>query len=268
MKPSCRIFCLVATIGLSLSSAADAALINGSFETPALSQLGATYSTAPAGFGWTIASGDIDVVVSNYWQSSSGNQSMDLNGTTAASIYQDFMFSSAGTWAVQFDLSANPDLFAGGDGLGSGLKAVRVDFGVPGVMTHLGTYSLDSAPRTTTSMGWVPFMRPSVVVSNAVLYRLQFTSLAEGLGGPVLDNIALRRCDAVTTTLRVSEVEFCWESEPARVYQIQYRSSLTTNQWVGLFPTNVLGTGARICVPDRVPVGMSQRFYRAICLDE
>lgn len=157
MKPSSRILCLIATIGLTLSSVADAALINGSFEEPALSQLGANYSTAPAEFGWTITSGDIDVVVSNYWQSSSGNQSVDLNGTTAASIYQDFMFSSAGRWAVQFDLSANPDLFTGGDGLGSGLKTMRVDFGIPGAMTHLGTYSLDSTPRTTTSMGWVTF---------------------------------------------------------------------------------------------------------------
>jgi hypothetical protein len=147
---------------------------------------------APAGFGWTIATGNLDVLPSAYWQPSSGNQSIDLNGSTTGSIYQDFTFSSAGIWAVQFDLSANPDLVARGDGLATGLRSVRVDFGTPGLMTSLGTYSLDSAPRTIANMQWVTFTTPQVVVSGSVLYRLQSTSLNPGNGGNALDNVQLQ----------------------------------------------------------------------------
>jgi len=254
---------------LTVSSAAGAGLINGSFEAPMLSRSIEEYSAAPAGFGWTIATGEVNVLTSDYWQPSSGNQSIDLNGTTAASIYQDFTFSNAGTWTMKFDMSTNPDLFARGDGLGSGFKTWRVDFGIPGLMTNLGTYSLDPAPRTVGNMRWVTFTTPEVVVSNSVLYRLQITSLAQGNAGPALDNVVLSSCGVCPCSrLRVSEVEFCWNSQIQSIYQVQYRSELTTNSWVDLLGTNVTGTGASICVPDRVPAGQSQRFYRVICLDQ
>jgi hypothetical protein len=267
LKTTSRSVLLVASTWLTVSSATGEGLINGSFEAPKQSRPIEEYSAAPAGFGWTIATGEVDVLNSDYWQPSSGNQSVELNGTTAASIYQDFTFSDAGTWTVKFDMSANPDLFARGDSAGSGFKTLRVEFGIPGVMTNLGTYSLDSAPRTVGDMRWVTITTPEIVVSNSVPYRLQFTSLTQGIAGPVLDNVLLSRCD-IHSTLRVSEVEFCWESRPQGIYQVQYRSELTTNSWVDLLGTNVTGTGASICVPDRVPAGQSKRFYRVVCLDQ
>jgi hypothetical protein len=267
VKTTSRTILLVVSTWLTVSSATGAGLINGSFEAPMQSRYIEEYSAAPVGFGWTITTGEVDVLTSDYWQPSSGNQSAELNGTTAASIYQDFTFSDAGTWTVKFDMSANPDLFARGDSSGSGFKTLRVDFGIPGLMTNLGTYSLDSAPRTVGDMRWVTITTPEVVVSNSVLYRLQFTSLTQGIAGPVLDNVVLSRCGTYST-LRVSEVEFCWDSQPQHTYQVQYRSELTTNSWVDFLGTNVVGTGASICVPDRVPAGQSQRFYRVICLEQ
>lgn len=152
--------------------------------------LGGTYNVAPTGFFWTIASGDIDLL-RTYWQPSSGLQSLDLNGTTTGSIYQDFTFSSGGAWAISFDLSANPDLYIRGDGLGSGLKNVRVDFGTPGSMSTLGIWGVDSAPRTISDMQWVTITTPEVVVSDSLVYRLQFTSMVSGYSGPALDNIQI-----------------------------------------------------------------------------
>ena len=270
MKHSTPTIAFALSACLATASASAAGLVNGSFELPVLNQSILTYGQTPDDFGWKLAAGDIDAVRSDYWQTPSGTQSIDLNGTTAGSIYQDFRFSSVGVWAVKFELSANPDLFAGGDGLGSGLKSMRAEFGIPGSMTNLGTFALDASPRTIANMDWVTFTTPLVEITNAsVLYRLQFTSLSEGIGGPGLDNVRLHRSGPCPDpTIRVSEVECCWESEAQRLYQVQYRSSLTTNHWVVLLSTNVPGTGATICIPDRVPAGHPQRFYRVVCAEE
>jgi hypothetical protein len=64
-------------------------------------------------------------------------------------------------------------------------------------------------------------------------------------------------------SIRVSQVELCWDSTPTNTYQVQYKSSLTTNQWVnldGLIP----GNGSRQCLADYVPEGQPQRFYRLV----
>jgi hypothetical protein len=67
--------------------------------------------------------------------------------------------------------------------------------------------------------------------------------------------------------LRTSEVEICWESFAGRMYQVQYRSALTTNAWTNLGDP-IPGTGATICVADRVPADEPRRFYRVETLPE
>lgn len=65
-------------------------------------------------------------------------------------------------------------------------------------------------------------------------------------------------------SIRVSEVEICWESQSNRLYQIDYRSDLTTNLWAPL-TTNIVGSGMTMCISDRVIPGQPQRFYRLAC---
>ena len=208
-KTSCKISVLVLTC-LTTLSASGTGLINGGFEAIPVS-VPTSYFVAPAGFGWTVVSNDIDILPSTYWQPSGGNQSIDLNGGSPSSIYQDFNFSSAGTWTVKFDLSSNPDLFSRGDGLGTGFKNLRVDFGPIGSLTSLGTYSLDSAPRTVSNMQWVTFTTPQIIVSDSVLYRLQFTSLVPGIAGNALDNIQLQVVPEPSTIALLSSslIGFC-----------------------------------------------------------
>jgi hypothetical protein len=64
-------------------------------------------------------------------------------------------------------------------------------------------------------------------------------------------------------TVRVSEVEVCWESVTNRNYQVQYRSSFPTNIWTNLGPS-VAGNGTTNCIADKVPLGEPQRFYRVL----
>ena len=185
-----------------------------------------------------------------------------LGGAAPATIYQDFTFPHAGTWFIQFDLSANPDLFTQGDGLATGPRTLQVDFGIPGALTNLGTFSADAESRTINHMQWTLIITPQIQALEGVVYRLQFSSLSPGIGGPALDNVSIRQLSLAS--LRVSEVELCWPSDLGTNYRVQYRSQLTTNQWVDLLGTNVIGTGAKVCIPDRVLVNEPQRFYQVL----
>jgi hypothetical protein len=64
-------------------------------------------------------------------------------------------------------------------------------------------------------------------------------------------------------SIRASQVELCWDSDPLKAYQVQYRSALTGDQWVNLGET-VLGDGTRQCVNDDVPADSPKRFYQVI----
>lgn len=66
----------------------------------------------------------------------------------------------------------------------------------------------------------------------------------------------------VRIDLHITEVTICWESELNREYQLQFRSR-DQRDWTNLRGP-VVGTGATICVADRVPVGEPQRIYRVI----
>jgi len=67
----------------------------------------------------------------------------------------------------------------------------------------------------------------------------------------------------VRPTIRVSQVEVCWESSSNRIYQVQYRSSFTSNTWVNLQST-VFGNGGTRCIVDRVDADQPRRFYRVL----
>ena len=62
-------------------------------------------------------------------------------------------------------------------------------------------------------------------------------------------------------TIRVSQVEVCWNSISNLTYQVQYRSDLTTNVWTSLGDC-VRSTNATSCLFDSVVIGQPQRFYR------
>ena len=61
--------------------------------------------------------------------------------------------------------------------------------------------------------------------------------------------------------ITVSQVRLCWDTETASVYQLQYRSGLTADEWVNLCP-EVVGTSTVACAVDDVT--SERRFYRVI----
>jgi hypothetical protein len=76
------------------------------------------------------------------------------------------------------------------------------------------------------------------------------------------DDLVHAACGSPLLDIRVSQVSICWDTASNKTYQLQYRSDLTTNQWVnlgGLLP----GTGSKICITDEV-TDSPRRFYRAV----
>ncbi len=61
-------------------------------------------------------------------------------------------------------------------------------------------------------------------------------------------------------TIETSEVRVCWETVSNVVYQLEYQSALTTNQWVP-YGAPVVGNGATNCVFDST-VSSPKKFFR------
>lgn len=66
---------------------------------------------------------------------------------------------------------------------------------------------------------------------------------------------------ATSLTIRVSQVELCWGTAANTVYQLEYRSQLTTNAWLPL-GGKIHGDGLPFCTNDTVVIGQPQKFYR------
>jgi hypothetical protein len=65
-----------------------------------------------------------------------------------------------------------------------------------------------------------------------------------------------------TVSASVACLDVCWDSLTNRLYQVQYRSTLTTNQWADL-GNPVTGNGGTNCITDTVR-GELRRFYRVV----
>lgn len=64
----------------------------------------------------------------------------------------------------------------------------------------------------------------------------------------------------LTASIAVATVNICWDSLMDHSYQVQYRSTLTGNEWVNLGPEQA-GTGDTLCQNDAVNPA-EPRFYR------
>lgn len=104
--------------------------------------------------------------------------------------------------------------------------------------------------RRTDNAGFGNF---DSVVSFSYFTSLNFTTLPD------------IRMDGLS--IRCSQVELRWFATNNVLYQIQYRSGLTTNQWTDLGPL-IQGDGTCKALTDDIPQGRPQRFYRFVALPQ
>lgn len=69
--------------------------------------------------------------------------------------------------------------------------------------------------------------------------------------------------EQIRMSIRISQVEVCWTSRSNITYQLQYRSTLTTNDWLPLLDC-VRATSSTTCYYDAILPGQPQRYYRAV----
>lgn len=115
-------------------------------------------------------------------------------------------------------------------------------------------YEIDLTPLVTTlGLSSVQVMLEDWADRGSVPGDVYFDNVKVALVAPQL-------------SIRVSQVELCWDTLANTVYEVQYSSSLTTNVWRPLVGA-VVGDGSRLCVTDVVLLDQPQKLYRVIVKD-
>jgi len=155
---------------------------NGGFETPHLA--GNTWQTLNDGSstldGWAVG-GTLDVTFGTFWQHAQGTQSLDLNGTTAATIAQAIPTVPGQAYQVSFSLAGNPYC-------APTIKVLELK-----AANQRASFQFDITGRSFPDMGW----RKALFVFRASdsTTQLTFHSLVDGQCGPTLDDIQVARLD-------------------------------------------------------------------------
>lgn len=166
--------------GLVAGTANAATIINGSFEMG--TDPGASFTTLTAGSdaitGWQVGGFGVDYI-GGYWQASDGVRSVDLSGTNAGSVWQNFETEVGQTYTVQFDLSGNPDA-----GVATKIAVVSISGSLPEVKLYEVT-----AANSRENMNWQTYTYTFTAFASTS--TLTFASADYSPYGPALDNVSI-----------------------------------------------------------------------------
>lgn len=186
-------FGLAALISLACTSVAHAELVvNGSFDVGAPS--GGCIAGATTLPGWTVASGNVDVIAAPVCVpevGADGPYFIDLTGSFGgggALIYQDLATAIGQQYNLSFYFGANPGWQWLGYANDSPIKSMDVLLG--GVVA--GHFSQDTTGRAPGDAGWLHESILFTASSSAT--RLAFQSLNSANGtvfGPYLDGVSV-----------------------------------------------------------------------------
>jgi hypothetical protein len=196
---------LVVAVTLGSVNVGIAGLINGGFETPGLAPgIFVTISPGgePAGFGWTVDSGNVDVGYNPVepfvdFPSYEGNNGLDLNGTMRGAISQVFDTVVGQSYLVTFFYADNP--------VEAGISTA--DVRVTDVASSIDLLSTSISHSTSTNGTAAvgdgnangSFFSESFVATG-LSTRLSFTSTSasdSASGGILLDDVQINESSAV-----------------------------------------------------------------------
>jgi choice-of-anchor C domain-containing protein len=237
--------------------AATNLIVNGGFESPRVPLSGFDSYYAPSNFGgWTVWTGVVDLVGTNYFGSASGLQSLDLNGDVIGAVDQDVATFAGESYRLRFAFAANP-VTAGC--VGPPVRRMEVRWG----SNLLATLEHDVTGHSQTQVGWREF---SFIVTATGQDRVSFLSLTPGCAGAAIDDVSLT---PATNSINVVDgitieraVQVCWPTTSGRTYQVQWALRADTSVWTYL-GQSIRGDGATNCICD--PLGENpKRFYRIL----
>jgi choice-of-anchor C domain-containing protein len=152
---------------------------NGSFDVQVVAA-SPGYTTLSGGglTGWTITSGDVDLIGS-YWTAYNGPNSLDLDGANPGAISQTFTTVLNQDYLLTFEMAGNPDD-------APSTKTMTVNVNINGIPE---TFSTVAGTNTRLNMGWklesIPFKATSTSTS------LTFTSTSGLNYGTALDAVSV-----------------------------------------------------------------------------
>ncbi len=171
-----------------------ASSVIGGFEIPQLTG-GREFITIapgsePAGFGWSVTSGNVNVVVGEggFITAFAGTQWLDLDGGTAGTIQQSFATTPGGVYSLSFAYANNPIL-----GTVPASATVRL-FNTENNAQLLPPFTITHSTSSGSDPDWI---QSPVIQFTAVgaLTTLSFASddPAGSIGGIALDGISVSR---------------------------------------------------------------------------
>lgn len=177
---------------IGLSTVRADLVINGGFEAPALGS--GSFQTInpgaePAGFGWTVSSGNVDlghlpVAPFILFSAFEGNQGLDLNGTERGAIFQDFATVVGQAYQLTFAYADNPSE--------GGISSASILVSDVGLSSTLLSDSVSHSTSTNSLGGADIDIYSGSFVASGALTRLAFTSTSasnSASGGILLDAV-------------------------------------------------------------------------------
>jgi len=67
-----------------------------------------TFTTGQSIGPWTVTAGSVDLIGPGFWAAADGDQSLDLDGTSAGTVSQTFATTPGTTYTVSYALAGNP----------------------------------------------------------------------------------------------------------------------------------------------------------------
>lgn len=170
-----------AIVFVDINRTSEPRVVNGSFEKGLDPGVSANLTAVDATTikGWTVESGTVDYIGTR-WVARDGKRCLDLTGLSAGTIFQNVSGFRVGQhYRLSFLMAANPEL-------GGGVKTLQASIGGKAEI-----FSFDGTGFDTEHMGWS--VRTLDFVAHSKVLRLTFTSLDDGLVGPALDRVQIKR---------------------------------------------------------------------------
>lgn len=163
---------------LGLGSAASAATVsNGGFEAASFQGNWQTYGAGSSSLtGWNIDRGSIDLI-NAYWQHAGGSYSIDLDGSSPATISQTIDNLIVGQrYILNFSLASN----------GTSTRGVNAQIGATS-----DEFVFDGAGTTYSNMGWLKQELEFTAEDTSLLLSFASTTPGNSVKGVALDNISI-----------------------------------------------------------------------------
>ncbi len=156
---------------------------NGGFESSGAPSNGVTTRFAGQTIGgWTVEEGSVDIIPESYWQSAGGIFSIDLDGDSPGTIFQELVTEEGEQYTLFYARSGN---FEGGNRIP---KIIEVFWNGQLVSSDTVVFT----GQTNSNMLWrTVHIRNLIATGPSSEIRIRSTAVATSSHGPVLDEIRL-----------------------------------------------------------------------------